>query len=156
MTTLVVGSNHEALMAWCEDKIGNGSVFTPETTRCVALLDEDNNYEPICVVAIDGWTAHNCEVSMAADGSRRWQNDEFVQAAYNYIFDICGKTRMSLVVRVDNHAANYCQERYGHTKEATMKDWFGEDEDAYLWAYTRKEWLAGKEASNQALNTTKV
>lgn len=146
MTTLVVGSNHEALLLWCEDRIGNGAVFSPETSRCVALLDEDNEYEPICVAVIDGWRVNHVEVSMAADQTRRWQTPEFKNAVYSYIFDICGKHRMNLVIRVDNDAANKCQERLGHTKEARMRDWFGADEDAFLWAYTRQEWLASKSA----------
>lgn len=145
--TIVVGSNHEALLRWCEDRIGNGSVFSLETTRCVALLDDEKNFEPICVACIDGWTVNHCEVSMAADKTRRWQTLEFTDAVYSYIFDICGKHRMNLVIAVQNHAANTCQERLGHTKEGRMKDWFGPDEDAFLWGYTRQEWLLDRKVA---------
>jgi hypothetical protein len=141
-TTLLVGSNHEALLEWCQDHVDTGAVFTPESTRCVALLDDD--FTPIVVVALDGWTSNHVEATIASDGTKRWANRRFISAVYRYVFDVCGKTRLNMITAVSNTDANTMHTALGHVQEGRARDWFGADNDAYLWGYTRTDWLNGK------------
>jgi RimJ/RimL family protein N-acetyltransferase len=144
MTTLIVGSNHEALLQWCQDHVDTGAVFTPESTRCVALLDDDNDYAPIAVVALDGWTVDAVEATITSDGTKRWANRRFISAVYEYVFDHCGKNRLNTISSEHNDAAIKMNKALGHVQEGYLREWFGPGESGYMFSFLRSDWVASK------------
>jgi hypothetical protein len=140
----VVGNNHPALLNWVAEHIDHlpTNPFDPSSTRCVALLQDDCT--PVAVLALDTWSANGVEGSFATDGSKRWAQREFIQACYGYVFDVCGKHRLTMVTAVENDAMNRLHTALGHTNEGRLRDWFMEDEDAFVWSFTRRDWQASR------------
>lgn len=138
---VVVGTNHPDLLAWTQQHVETGAVFTPETTRCVALLD---GLSPLAVVAFDGWTERHVEATIASDGTRRWATRRFISAIYRYAFEDCERQRINMVTEVSNDAANRMHAALGHVLEGRFRDWIGPGRDVFFWGYTRDDWLSGR------------
>lgn len=123
--TVIRGVNHPAILKFAEDNfeyLAGTGCFKPETTRCVAMLGK--NAEIISVLALDNWTAHQVEATIATDGTKRWASKEFIQVSYDYVFNYCNINRMTMVTAISNTAAINMHKALGHHNEGTLRDWF--------------------------------
>lgn len=155
MTQIVVGLDHPALLRWAEDAIGDTDIgcFSPETSRCVALLEDD--FTPIAVLVLNGWTKSGVEGSIATDHSRRWANRRFLQACYGYIFDRCGLDRFTMITDVANTEANQMHADLGHVCEGRLRSWFSPGKDAFVYSFLKSDWESSKwHPCRKSVNTT--
>ena len=113
--------------------------------RVVAHILEFASKPPeiVGVAMFNRWTAHSCDANFASDKTRRWCTPQFAFAFYDYVFNHAQRPRINFFLRTTNDAAIKMHKRMGHIYEATMKDAFGEGQDALLYRMTKSEWLAG-------------
>lgn len=113
----------------------------------MALLEEvpaERRWQPRCVVVFDEWTTYSVDVSIAADGSKRWARRDFIYTVYDYVFRHAGKVRMNMVVAASNEPAINMHTSFGHHLEGTLRNWFGEGKDALLYSYISSDWANSK------------
>jgi RimJ/RimL family protein N-acetyltransferase len=133
-------------LKWMRERIrGDIGEFDANDCRTIAhvLFHEDRDPEILAVVAINRWSPFACEGNIASDGTRRWFSRDFAFTVYDFVFRHAAKTRFNFTVAVDNEAAIGMHEKLGHCYVARLEDAFGEDNDAFIYGLTRKQWLAG-------------
>lgn len=134
----------QPLVDWVAERIGP-SFHASSDAQVVALLDETpSGWLPRCVVVFDDWTTYSVDVSIAADGSRRWARRCFIHTVYDYAFRHAGKVRMNMVVATSNAPAVNMHRAFGHHLEGTLRNWFGEGKDALLYSFTPSDWANSK------------
>lgn len=129
------------LLAWIADHIDeqHGSLdCNPLETRSTVLFDEAG--EPVVATAIDGWTKHSCDLTIASDGTKRWATKKFIVGTYNYIFNICGKSRINMITAARNEPAMRMMKALGHVQEGYHVDYFGPGLDATSWRFNRADY----------------
>ncbi|MFC5476555.1 GNAT family N-acetyltransferase [Massilia suwonensis] len=133
-------------LKWMRDRIGGDiGEFDANECRTIAhvMFHEGRDPEILAVVAINRWSPFACEGNIASDGTRRWFSRDFAFTVYDFVFRHAAKTRFNFTVSVDNEAAIGMHEKLGHKYVACLEDAFGEDNDAFIYGLTRKQWLAG-------------
>lgn len=116
-----------------------GVDFTAE--QCV-WISHIADGKPIAVAVYNRFSKHNCEMSIATDGGRRWATRAFLRTCYLYPFKQMNLRRVSAVVEEKNvRSLNLCR-KLGHTEEARLKSWFGE-QDGVLFRMMKEncKWL---------------
>ena len=73
-----------------------------------------------------------------------WASWGYIHNVFDYGFNHAGKERVNLVVDVTNTAAINMHTKLGTVLEGTLRDWFGRDRDAYLYALTKRDYEASK------------
>lgn len=107
----------------------------------------------LCVCALNRFTEHTCEATLATNGSKQSKaNREFIWTIFNYVFNVAGLSRFNTIVSVDNEKSIAVQHMLGLTVDCVLKDQLGEGKDAYLFSLTKREWLAGKWATKEAVS----
>jgi len=113
--------------------------------RVIANLANDGRI--LAVAVFNNFTDTNCELSIASDGSRRWNSKSFIRAVFEYAFLQCRLLRVTGVIEADNETALKNSERHGFRREGVLRDWFiaedGTVKDGILFGLLRKEckWL---------------
>lgn len=109
--------------------------------RVIANVCNDGNI--LAVSVYSHFTATNCEMSIASDGSRRWMSKGFLKVSYLYPFIQCGLLRVTGIVEPDNTEALRLDEHIGMVREGVLRNWFkGKDgtvKDGILMGMTREE-----------------
>ena len=115
-----------------------GSRFTPEGTSWIAEVSD----EVEAVTVFTRFSEHNCEMSIATNGKKRWATRGYLRACFRYPFVQCKKTRVTVVIEDDNVASIRLCRLLGYVDEGTLKGWFG-PKDGVLMRMTFKEcrWL---------------
>lgn len=123
--------------AWLEWASGVLDVrFDPAQSTWITRLREDAT--PRVVVVYTRFSAHNCEMSIATDGDRRWASREFLRACYAYPFEQLKLARITGVVEEDNTRALTMNRKLGHIEEGRLKSWFG-TKDGIVFRMCRNE-----------------
>lgn len=144
-----------AFLQWMRERIGGDiGEFDADDCRTIAhvVLHEDREPEILAVVAINRWSPFACEGNIASDGGRNWFSREYAFTVYDFVFRHAGKTRLNFTVSVDNAAAIGMHKKLGHFYVGRLEDAFGEDDDAFVYGLTRKQWMDGpwsKPSKNQ-------
>lgn len=116
-----------------------GVKFDPAQSAWMAKTDGQSIE---AVIVYTRFSPHNCEMSIATNGERKWATREFLRACYRYPFVQMGLRRITAVVEEDNSKSlNMCR-RLGHAEEARLKHWFGE-KDGIVFRMTKDtcKWL---------------
>lgn len=147
MTTFAVASPpSQRLIDWIKDRIPPEyglADWDPNGTLCTLLLDEEG--EPIVATAIDGFTTHSCELTIASDGTQRWATPKFICGTYDFIFrTLPGLNRVSMITASCNEAALLMHKALGHVQEGVHRDYFGPGRDAISFSYLRSDWLSSR------------
>lgn len=113
--------------------------FTAE--QCV-WISHIADGQPIAVAVYNRFSKHNCEMSIATDGRRIWATRAFLRACYLYPFKQMNLRRVSAVVEETNAMSLKLCRKLGHTEEARLKSWFGE-QDGVLFRMMKEDckWL---------------
>jgi RimJ/RimL family protein N-acetyltransferase len=114
-----------------------GTRHTDENCRTIAALGA----ELLCVVIYSRFTPWHCEMSIAS-WHPAWCNRRFLRRAYTYPFVELGLRRIHVVTQESNTSTISLVQRLGHTREAQLRGWFG-NEDGILYRMMREEckWL---------------
>lgn len=114
--------------------------FEPKECAWITNLDDAGN--PLAVTIYNRFSPHNCEMSIATNGSRKWASKKYIGICYRYPFIQMGVARISVVIEEKNSKSLMLCRKLGHVEEARLKSWFG-DQDGILMRMTREEckWL---------------
>lgn len=105
--------------------------------QAMTIASLSNEGEILGVVAYDGFTVHNCELSVASI-SPRFLNKAFLRAVFHYPFITLGKRRITIIIEDGNEAALTLNRRLGFVDEARLKGWYG-DKDGIVLRMLREE-----------------
>jgi len=132
---------------WLSLQVGDGE-YDPNECRTVGHMGiEDGKPTILSVVAFNRWMTSSCDATIATNGSPRAASRLFVWTVYDFVFRHANKTRLNLIVRPDNAKSIALQHNLGHTLDCTLKDHYGEGQDALLFSCTRDQWRSGKWAN---------
>lgn len=109
--------------------------FEPVKSKCISAVDDDG--EIMAVIAFSNFTHWNCEISAAAVKSG-WRTPEFVHTVFYYVFVTCGKIRATTIIREDNVKSIALQYKFGFTKEAVLKNLYG-DKDGIVFRLLKED-----------------
>lgn len=96
---LIYGQD-ERLLNWASSRVG-GIQFRPDATA----IGWEREGEIRAVVVFDSFSAADCNMHIASDGTKRWMSKELLFAAFAYPFVQCGLRRVTGLVPAKNHAA---------------------------------------------------
>lgn len=135
---MITFAQDSALLAFANAVLGVR--FDPAQSSWISNLHEDGS--PSAVVVYTRFSTHNCEMSIATDGSRKWATREFLRQCYRYPFIQMGLCRVTGVVEDGNERALRLNRALGHVEEARLKAWFG-DKDGIVFRLLKDEckWL---------------
>lgn len=146
MTTFAVAAPpSQRLIDWIKHRIPEEYGYAdwdPAQTLCTLLLDEKG--EPIVATAVDGFSGHSCDLTIASDGTQRWATPKFICGTYEFIFRAPALNRVSMITAASNVAAIRMHEALGHVQEGVHRDYFGPGRDAISFSYLRSDWLASR------------
>lgn len=119
--------------------------FTSDSARTITHLrhNDDGTFTILAVAAYNNWRDYHCELSIASS-SPMWASWGYIHNVFDYGFNRAGKERVNLVVDVTNTAAINMHKKLGTVLEGTLRDWFGRDRDAYLYALTKRDYEKSK------------
>lgn len=117
-----------------------GVNFDPSQAAWLTALNGDGT--PAAVTVFSRFSPHDCEMSIASDGRRRWASRAFLGTCYRYAFNQLKLRRVTAVVQDDNEKSLIMLNKLGHVEEARLKHWFG-DHDGIVMRLLRAEckWL---------------
>lgn len=140
---------HRVCISWLNARLPCDGTFKAEGAKTFSQIeiDSDGNPKILCVAALNNWTAHTCEGHLVSDGTMRGLNRTFGFAVYQYVFEQAGRTHFKFFTSVDNVRANNMHEKLGHTRLCRVADFYGEDQDAFMYGLTRKQWRKGRFAA---------
>lgn len=116
-----------------------GVNFSPDQSVWISHIVDGS---PIAVTVYNRFSKHNCEMSIATDGGKRWATRAFLRASYLYPFKQLNLDRISAVVEEKNANSLTLCRKLGHEEEARLKSWFG-DQDGILFRMMKENciWL---------------
>lgn len=127
---------------WLADRFSGEVELDPTSTRFIAYVLGD---QIVTVAAFSKWQRGSVELTVATDGTApRKASRAFVFTLFDYAFNYAGKTCITAHSRVSNVKSHKVQEAVGFKRLALLKDYYGEDDNAYLYGLTKREWLAGR------------
>lgn len=107
--------------------------LVPSMTATLTFIDEG---QIVGVVGYTNWTKHNVEMLFALK-SPKYANRRLYREMFQYPFSIPGILRVSGIVDPRNtHSVELHEKLY--EREAMLKDWFGEGNDAILYRLTKQ------------------
>lgn len=132
---MVTTEQDPAYFRWASDILK--VEFVPGT-GCKALTNLSADGRVLGVVIYSRFTARNCEMSVASDGSGHWMTREYLRATFGYPFVQCKLQRVMAVVEANNARALALDLRLGFVQEGRLRDWFP-DQDGLLLGMLRSE-----------------
>lgn len=130
---MIVTEQHPALLDFACRVLG--VQFDPAQSTWIGQVEE--GYIS-AVVVYTRFSRHNCEMSIATDGRKRWASRDFLRACYSYPFQQLGLARITVVVEDDNRRSLRLCRKLGHVEEGLLRGWFG-NKDGILMRMLRDE-----------------
>lgn len=139
MKTLIY--NVPAVNEWVSNKIHGDDKFPPEAPS-IGMLE---NGKIVGGVVYTMYTGTGIMMNVAG-GYKGWINREFLRVAFNYPFKQLGCTRVSGLIRVDNHVALDFDTRLGFKREGVIRKGDYDGTDLVLMGMLREEckWIKDK------------
>lgn len=127
------------LLAWANAMLGLN--FSPESCRWVAGLADGC---VVFVVVYSRFSARNCELTIATDGTRRWATRQSLREIFGLPFLLWGLRRVTFVVRADNVPSLDMLVRLGAKKEGVIEAAFDGDVDGVVFGMLKERcrWIA--------------
>lgn len=132
---MIVTEPREDIAAWVGARIGVS--FSPPYTA----IGEFRNGKLIGAYVFNVWTAHDVEVSLAADRLSLL----LMRSAFRYVVNQLGCRRATFRTRADNLSAQKCLERLGARLEGCQRLYFG-DCDGLIYGIMKEDFPYGLDA----------
>jgi len=132
---LIVSEPSADIAAWVGARIGVN--FSPPFTALAEVRGGRN----VAGYVFNMWTAHDVEVSLAADRLSR----PLMRAAFAYVVTTLGCRRATFRTRADNVAAQKALDRLGAKLEGRQRAYFG-DCDGLLYGILKEDFPHGFDA----------
>lgn len=133
MSAQLIYDQQERLLAWAEGKIGV-SRFR-EAAKAIGL---ERDGELAAVVVYDGFSACDCNMHIASDGTGRWMNRALLVAAFAYPFVQLGLRRVTGLVPAKNAVALAFDSHLGFEFEGVCREALPDDDIVILGLLRRK------------------
>lgn len=130
----IVYAQNQDYLAWAETRLGIS--WAPREARWVAGRDAGG---VIWVVVFSRFSARNCELTIATDGSKRWATKRSLRAIFGYPFRALNLRRVTFVVRDDNHKSRGLVLRLGASFEGRVRKAFDGDVDGIVFGMLKEE-----------------
>lgn len=111
------------------------SDFDHHKSRCIASLSNDDKI--LGVVMADRFSSFGCELNIASI-TPRFLTRELILVTFHYIFNTCGKMRISTLASSDNVRSLKFTAKMGFIAEARLRNFYGEH-DAIVFRMLRDE-----------------
>jgi RimJ/RimL family protein N-acetyltransferase len=131
MITIVTAQDRR-LLEWAMDKLG--IEFAPSDCRWLAGIE---GAEIRFVLVYHNFTERDCQLTIATDGSRRWATRRTLHAIFATPFDIWKLARLTFLCDQRNLGAIDLVQRLGASQEGTLRRYFADDADGYLFGMQR-------------------
>ncbi len=112
MATRLIYGEEKRLLPWAEARIGAGHF-----RRDAYTIGLERDEELAAVVVFDNFSAVDCHMHIASDGSGAWMNKSLLLAAFSYPFVQLRLNRVTGVVPAKNSAALSFDENLGFVRE---------------------------------------
>lgn len=113
---IIYGDDAE-MARWAAATIGAGGGF-PADTRAIGM---EIDGEIAAVTVWNSFETHNCLMSVASDGSRRWMNREFLFRSFAYPFIQLGLPRVTIKIDEDRYDSVMLALGLGFTLEGILR-----------------------------------
>lgn len=146
MKTVVYGED-QRLIEWAETRIGTefrsdavaiGIVDEGDVDAASSQRDSKGRLIAAAVV-FDGFSATDCNMHVASDGSKAWLTRELLASAFAYPFIQCRLQRVTGLVPVSNRAALQFDLNLGFRLEGVCREAMPGGEDLYVLGMLRRE-----------------
>lgn len=114
-------------IAWAAERIGIPR-FRPDAKGIAQLRDE----KLVAVVVFDTFSACDCNMHIASDGSKRWMTRELLMESFWYPFVTAGLRRVTGVVPAKNQEAIDFDLKMGFEFEGRCRDALPDDDVVIL------------------------
>lgn len=115
-------------IAWAAERIGIPK-FRDDAKGIASLRDDG---APAAVVVFDTFSACDCNMHIASDGSKRWMTRELLMEAFWYPFVTAGLRRVTGVVPAKNQEAIDFDTKMGFQVEGRCRDALPDDDVVIL------------------------
>lgn len=112
MTSQLVYGQEDRLLPWAEARIGAGKF-----RRDAYSIGLEKDGELAAVVVFDNFSAADCNMHIASDGTGAWMSKSLLLAAFAYPFQQLGLRRVTGVVPSKNAQAIAFDEHLGFVRE---------------------------------------
>lgn len=136
----IIWDDRERVMRFVADRTGEDRY-----EHCVAIgLEEDGNL--IAGIVFQNHAGPNILMHVASDGSKRWMTPAYLCAAFRYPFEQLKVTRITGLVRADNHAAQKFDEHLGFKREGVMREAASDGTDMIVYGLLKRDcpYLGGR------------
>lgn len=123
MTTTILYGQEARLLPWAQEKIGTGPFR--EDAKVIGL---ERDGEVVAAVVFDNFSAADCNMHIASDGTRRWMNKELLLSSFAYPFVQLRKRRVTGMVPGKNQQALEFDLHLGFEVEGRCRDALPDDD----------------------------
>jgi RimJ/RimL family protein N-acetyltransferase len=137
---------------WLASRFDDEVSFDAKTTRTIGHVEfVDGKINILAAAALHHWSTHSVEITVASSGEKRQKNSrEFIHAIFSYVFDVAKRSSLWATIDVRNDKCMALAEAMGFTKRAHVPDFFGANNDGFVYTLTKTEWQRGKWSENNA------
>ena len=129
----IVGEQRPALLEWAQRVMG-GVKLSPDAKTIAAVKGD----EILAVACYDTFTAFDCHMHIASNGSRLWLTRAFLREAFAYPFLQCGLRRITGLVSASNKDALRFDLHLGFRIEGLCREG-APDGDLFILGMLRRE-----------------
>lgn len=108
----IIYGEDERCLRWASERLG-GIEFRYDAKA----IGSERRGELVAVCVFDTFSANDCQMHIASDGSRRWLTREFLVHAFAFPFIQCNLNRVTGMVAANNNDAIRFDERLGFRRE---------------------------------------
>jgi len=127
MTTTLIYGQEERLLPWAQERIGTGPF-----RRDAYSMGLEKNGELVMVAVFDNFSALDCNVHLASDGSRRWMNKELLLSVFAYVFVQLKLNRITGMVPAKRTDVIEFDEHFGFVREGLIRKAMRDDDIVIL------------------------
>jgi RimJ/RimL family protein N-acetyltransferase len=117
MTRRIIYGEDEYMCRWAANTIGAGGGFALDSHAIGMEIDG----EIVAVTVWNNFETHNCLMSIASNGSKRWMNREFLFRSFAYPFIQLGLPRVTTKSAASNLPSIKLAHHLGFTIEGRMR-----------------------------------
>jgi RimJ/RimL family protein N-acetyltransferase len=132
-TIEVVGEQRPVFIDWAQRALGG--IRLARDAKTIAAVKGD---EILAVVCYDTFTAFDCHMHIASNGSRRWISRALLREAFAYPFIQCGLRRVTGLVAASNQDAMRFDLHLGFRIEGLCREG-APDGDLFILGMLRRE-----------------
>ena len=123
----IIAAQDLILLTWAQERLG-----VQWDAGQVRWLSGVADGSPVFVVVYSRFSARNCELSIATDGTKRWATRRALRAIFHIPFHQWKLRRVTFVINAENKVSIDLCERLGAVREGVVRKSFPDDADGLV------------------------